>query len=165
MKHIIAMALFVVCSLLFLSAEASVENKQSFFDSFNFLTDMEDSQIKSIEIIPGDEDPYRINFLMKFRRPVEPIGFWGSDNDGSDIFSLDGIAIIGRHDAADSEFRLVLDMRIIGVDKTPLKLYIGYDDEKNARYRVEEIIIKKIDNNPGSWEVEKTGEAYLPYGE
>lgn len=168
MKHI--GIVIMICGVLFVvgcfsvGASASVRKEESPIDSF--LAELENNQIKSIEVIPGDENYYRINFFMKFKKPVEPIAFWGSDYDKSDKLSLDGIVIFGRHGGADNEFRLVLDMRVVGVDKAPLKLYIGYDDEKNAKYRVEEFTIK-INDSPESWEIEKTtGGVYdISYGE
>ncbi|MFA7208866.1 MAG: hypothetical protein WC120_01140 [Parcubacteria group bacterium] len=167
MKHIGMAVLAVSACLLFVgcfSSEASVESKQSFFDNFSFLTDGND-QIKSIEVVPGDENPYRINFLMNFKAAVEPIGFWGSENDKSENLSLDGIVFFGRHDSADNVFRAVLDMQVVGADKVPLKLYIGYDDETKKNYRVEEFIIR-AGTPPTVWDIEKTGYFYdVPYGD
>lgn len=85
-----------------------------------------------------DSDPKVINFLVKFSdKTKKPVGFFREkDEKNQDVFFNENITIFKE---ADGEY--IFSVSIDKSEKSPTKLYLGYDNTRGGYYYVKEIIL------------------------
>ena len=142
-KHsLIVFFFFSITSFFYANAvsayvsEASLDDGILTFDP-TFETEKSEWTITQIQSEEND-DPNVINFLVKFSdKTKKPIGFFRKkDEKNQDFFIRENIAIFKE---ADGEY--IFSVKIEESEKSPARIYLGYNNIQDEYCYVEEIIL------------------------
>ncbi|MCK9378824.1 MAG: hypothetical protein M0P97_01615 [Candidatus Moranbacteria bacterium] len=136
-------------------SEASLNSSKLTFDPAIIEVEEDELTITQIQADAGDESNV-INFLVKFdgkNGKKKPIGFFRKkDEKNQDIFSDDNIAIF------ENNREYIFSITMEKSEKSPARLYLGYDNIPGGYYYTEEIILVF---SHGTWSPVFTRDPYI----
>lgn len=157
MKHLTIIIAF--CFVLFSYSTSSAYINNASLGHYSTFIPSENEKIKITSIERIKEDDPNMSYLVKFRicfseEITDPVAFWWDVNSSPDDKpSEDGITILKEN---EKQYLFSINMRT--VENKAIFLFVGYDDNEDACYYVEQIIILHEDN---IWRNISTRDVYI----